>query len=54
MMMKRRLCLAEKIDDLYATILRQSFFTIFEMDAHEQIGEWYYSRRNIKNISSKI
>ena len=30
--------LSEKIDDLYATILRQSFFTIFEKDAHEQIG----------------
>ena len=31
--------LSEKIDDLYATILRQSFFTIFEIDAHKQIGE---------------
>lgn len=33
-----RAMLAEKIDDLYATILRQSFFTIFERDAHEMIG----------------
>ena len=31
--------LSEKIDDLYATILRQSFFTIFEVDAHKQIGD---------------
>jgi oligoendopeptidase F len=31
--------LSEKIDDLYATILRQSYFTIFEVDAHEQIGK---------------
>ncbi len=31
--------LAEKIDDLYATILRQSYFTIFEVEAHEQIGK---------------
>jgi len=30
--------LSSKIDDLYATILRQSFFTIFEVDAHKQIG----------------
>ena len=30
--------LAEKIDDFYATICRQSFFTIFEMDAHKQIA----------------
>ena len=30
--------LSEKIDDLYATILRQSFFTIFEVDAHTQIA----------------
>ena len=33
-MMKKRLCF-----DLYVTILRQSFFTIFEVDAHKQIGE---------------
>ncbi len=31
--------LSEKIDDLYATILRQSFFTIFEVDAHDQISK---------------
>ena len=31
--------LSEKIDDLYATILRQAFFTAFEIDAHRQIGE---------------
>lgn len=30
--------LAGKIDDLYATILRQSFFTLFEVEAHEQIA----------------
>ncbi len=35
---EKKLMLSEKIDDLYATILRQSFFTIFEVDAHKQIG----------------
>ena len=36
---EKKTVLSEKIDDLYATILRQSFFTIFEVDAHKQIGE---------------
>ena len=35
---QKQLMLAEKIDDLYATIMRQSFFTIFEIDAHKQIA----------------
>ncbi len=30
--------MAEKIDDLYATIMRQAYFTIFEINIHEQIG----------------
>jgi len=36
---EKKIMLSEKIDDLYATIMRQSFFTIFEIDAHKQIGE---------------
>ena len=36
---EKKIMLSEKIDDLYATILRQSFFTIFEIDAHKQIGQ---------------
>jgi len=36
---EKKIMLAEKIDDLYATIMRQSFFTIFEVDAHKQIGK---------------
>ncbi len=36
---EKKVMLGEKIDDLYATIMRQSFFTIFEQDAHEQIGK---------------
>ena len=35
---EKKSMLTEKIDDFYATICRQSFFTIFEMDAHEQIA----------------
>ena len=36
---EKKIMLSEKIDDLYATIMRQSFFTIFEIKAHEQIGK---------------
>ena len=36
---QKKIMLAEKIDDLYATILRQSFFTIFEVDAHDLISK---------------
>ena len=36
---EKKIMLSEKIDDLYATIMRQSFFTIFEINAHEQIGQ---------------
>lgn len=35
---EKRSVISEKIDDLYATILRQSYFTVFEVDAHKQIG----------------
>jgi oligoendopeptidase F len=34
-----RLLLAEHIDDMYATIMRQAYFTLFEVDAHRAIGE---------------
>ena len=35
---EKRMMLSEKIDDFYATIGRQSFFTLFEMEAHDQIA----------------
>lgn len=35
----RKIMLAEQIDDFYATIMRQAYFTIFEVSAHEKIGE---------------
>ena len=31
--------LVEHIDDLYATVGRQAYFTVFEMNAHQKIGE---------------
>jgi oligoendopeptidase F len=36
---ERRILLAEQIDSLYATIIRQAYFTLFEIDAHKMIGE---------------
>ena len=36
---ERRILLAEHIDDMYATIMRQAYFTIFEVDAHKSIAE---------------
>lgn len=36
---ERRLLLAEQIDDMYATIMRQAYFTLFEVEAHNAIGE---------------
>jgi len=36
---EKKIMLSEKIDDFYATIMRQSFFTIFEKDAHAKIGQ---------------
>lgn len=35
---EKKIMLSEKIDELYASILRQSFFTLFEIDAHNQIA----------------
>lgn len=36
---ERRVLLAEKIDDMYATTMRQAYFTLFEVDAHRAIAE---------------
>jgi oligoendopeptidase F len=35
---EKRTILAEQIDDLYSTVMRQAFFTTFEISAHEKIG----------------
>ena len=34
----KQIMLSEKIDDFYATVMRQSFFTMFEVDAHKEIA----------------
>lgn len=46
----RRILLAEHIDDLYATIMRQAYFTMFEVDAHSAIAE----RNNTIDAVSKL
>ena len=35
---EKRAILAEQIDDLYSTVMRQAFFTTFEISVHEKIG----------------
>ena len=34
---EKKILIAEQIDDMYATIMRQAYFTIFEIDAHQAI-----------------
>ncbi len=36
---EKKIHLAEQIDDFYATIIRQAYFTIFEISAHRTIAE---------------
>lgn len=36
---EKKAILAEQIDDLYSTIMRQIFFTTFEISAHKKIGD---------------
>lgn len=36
---ERRLLLAEKIDDMYTTIMRQAYFTLFEVQIHDAIAD---------------
>ncbi|MGQ0794976.1 MAG: M3 family oligoendopeptidase [Nitrosopumilaceae archaeon] len=35
---EKLLMLTEQVDDLYSTIMRQAFFTAFEISAHDKIG----------------
>ena len=55
---EKKIMLSEKIDDLYATIMRQSFFTVFEKDAHEQIGQGTtideISKTYLKNLKEQF
>jgi oligoendopeptidase F len=36
---ERTILLAEQLDDMYATIMRQAYFTLFEIDAHRIIAD---------------
>lgn len=36
---EKRTILTEQVDDLYSTIMRQAFFTMFEISAHKKIGD---------------
>ena len=47
---KKQIFLAEQIDDMYATIMRQAFFTIFEIVAHKHIVEQSVTIDNISNL----
>ncbi len=55
---EKKIMLSEKLDDLYATIMRQSFFTIFEIDAHQQIGNGTtieeISKTYLKNLKEQF
>ncbi len=55
---EKKVMLAEKIDDLYATIMRQSFFTLFEVDAHKQIAQNTtvdeLSKTYLKNLNTQF
>jgi oligoendopeptidase F len=44
---KKKIFLAEQIDDMYATIIRQAFFTIFEIEVHKNIVEQNVTTDNI-------
>lgn len=47
---ERKILLAEQIDDMYATIMRQSFFTLFEIDAHDSITKENSTIDNLANL----
>lgn len=47
---KKKIFLAEQIDDIYATVMRQAFFTLFEIEAHNQIVENGVTIDNISDL----
>lgn len=47
---ERKILLAEQIDDMYATIMRQSFFTLFEIDAHEKITKENFTIDDLSHL----
>ena len=55
---EKKIMLSEKIDDLYATIMRQAFFTLFEIDAHKLIAKSttvdQISKTYLKNLTEEF
>lgn len=55
---EKKIMLSEKIDDLYATIMRQAFFTLFEIDAHKLIAQSstvnQISKTYLKNLKDEF
>ena len=55
---EKRMMLSEKIDDFYATVGRQSFFTLFEIEAHNQIAKSTtvdeISKTYLKNLNEQF
>ncbi|HSB56888.1 MAG TPA: M3 family oligoendopeptidase [Nitrosopumilaceae archaeon] len=51
---EKRIILVEQLDDLYSTILRQAFFTTFEISAHKRIGEGATIEEIIKVYSKNL
>lgn len=47
---EKSILLAEQIDDMYATIMRQSFFTIFEIEAHNTVTKNNSTIDELSNI----
>lgn len=45
---QKAIMLASQIDDMYATIMRQAYFTLFEIEAHKSITE---KNANISEVS---
>lgn len=45
---QKTILLASQIDDMYATIMRQAYFTLFEIEAHKSITE---KNANINEVS---
>ena len=51
---EKKIMLSEKIDDLYATIMRQAFFTLFEIEVHKQIAQSTTVEEISKTYSNNI
>jgi oligoendopeptidase F len=55
---EKKMMLSEKIDDFYATVGRQSFFTLFEIEAHNQIANSTtvdeISKTYLKNLNEQF